>query len=139
MNDAWMHKEVWSQQDIAAWLKVPLGVVETKVITRYGFPKPKKTDGELGWKAKAICQFFQRSTETQLYRHFDADGALLYVGVSLSAVARHVSHERFSAWFPQVKTITVEVFPTRDKALAAETRAIRKEKPRFNVAGAPKA
>ncbi len=72
-------------------------------------------------------------TKTQLYRHYDASGRLLYVGISLSAVARFVSHKGASGWAHKVAKMTVEAFPTRRAALYAEAIAIRDEKPRHNI------
>lgn len=68
-----------------------------------------------------------------LYRHFDAQKNLLYVGVSLSAVARLSQHMNDSGWADQIASIKVERFPSRAEALAAETKAIQTENPKFNV------
>jgi predicted GIY-YIG superfamily endonuclease len=70
---------------------------------------------------------------TQLYRHFDKDGALLYVGISLSAVARLAQHKAASAWFKEITKIDVCEFPSREDALAAERAAIHAEKPKHNI------
>jgi hypothetical protein len=77
---------------------------------------------------------------TQLYRQFDRDGKLLYVGVSLSAAARQSKHKRVKArWFDQIARIEIETFPTREAALAAETAAIATENPAaFNKVGWPR-
>jgi hypothetical protein len=77
---------------------------------------------------------------TQLYRHFDADGALLYVGISLSAIARLKDHGGSSVWASQIASMTTEWHPSRETALAAEAKAIIDEGPRHNKAGrvAPK-
>lgn len=74
-------------------------------------------------------------TETlnHLYRHFDSDGNLLYVGISLNAVARLAQHKICSQWFSQITTITIENFPTRHELLSAEIEAIKNEKPLYNV------
>jgi hypothetical protein len=72
---------------------------------------------------------------TALYRHFDKHGELLYVGISLSAVAR-LSQHRNKQWFSQIESVTVEKFATREEAEAAEFTAIREELPKFNIAGA---
>lgn len=72
----------------------------------------------------------------QLYRHFDADGKLLYVGISINSVARLVQHRSVAEWFPLIRTITVESFFDRKTAERAELDAILKEKPRFNQRGA---
>ena len=77
---------------------------------------------------------------TDLYRHFDADGRLLYVGISLSVVQRLKQHQR-SHWSDEIASVTVTKYATRDLALQAEADAIKNEKPLHNVAGgtAPRA
>ncbi len=70
---------------------------------------------------------------TQLYRHFDEEDNLLYVGVSLSALHRLGQHRHHSQWFETIKKVTIETFPTREEALEAERRSIRVEKPLHNV------
>jgi len=70
--------------------------------------------------------------ETCLYRHFDKDGLLLYVGISLSAIERLRSHRRYAVWYRDIATIAVERFPTRWEALLAERVAIEDEKPLHN-------
>ena len=69
--------------------------------------------------------------KTNLYRHFDENGALLYVGISLSAVQRLKQHEK-SGWFEDIATVTIESFDTRELALIAESKAIRQERPIHN-------
>lgn len=70
---------------------------------------------------------------TTLYRHYDADGTLLYVGVSMTLLWRLTKHRKGSRWWRQVATIKVEHFDTRAAALAAELRAIKEERPKFNT------
>ena len=70
-----------------------------------------------------------------LYRHFSADGVPLYVGVALSAVAWLKGHQRRSRWFNTITSVTVEAFPSREAALAAEMKAIQTENPLHNVIG----
>lgn len=72
-----------------------------------------------------------------LYRHFDAKGNLLYVGVSLSAVQRLQQHKNQANWYNDVARIQVEKFPSRPAVLRAERIAIRKEKPLYNISGTP--
>ena len=70
---------------------------------------------------------------TELYRHYDAAGRLLYVGVSWSAVARYGGGHRVTAsWAHEAVKMTIERFPTRQEALEAEATAIRSEKPLHN-------
>lgn len=70
---------------------------------------------------------------TTLYRHFAKDGALLYVGISLSWPKRTKSHARGSQWFDQVERVEIERFPTREAAIEAERNAIKAEKPKYNI------
>lgn len=68
-----------------------------------------------------------------LYRHFDSDGALLYVGISVHPTLRTYQHMHVSDWSDEIANITVERFDARSKALAAETEAIRVENPKYNI------
>lgn len=70
----------------------------------------------------------------ELYRYYDKGGRLLYVGVSLSSLMRLTQHRRERTWFDRVSKITIERFPTRAAALAAERNAIRMQRPLFNLA-----
>lgn len=69
---------------------------------------------------------------TSLYRHFEANGALLYVGISCQVLVRTSEHANGAVWFQQIKTIIIEHFSTRKLALVAEKAAILKEKPLYN-------
>ena len=73
------------------------------------------------------------SGTTQLYRHYDCDGRLLYVGISLSAVARLSQHKDSSHWYYQIARIEIETHQTRGEAMAAEALAIAVERPAHNV------
>lgn len=70
---------------------------------------------------------------TGLYRHYDADGRLLYIGVSRSAAQRLAQHKA-SRWDWRIAKVTVQYYSSRDEALAAERQAIKAEDPRFNIA-----
>ena len=76
------------------------------------------------------------STPTCLYRHFDEKGNLLYVGVSLSVMARLSQHRSASEWFGDIARVEIEHHPNRGAALEAEKKAIREEKPKHNIAHA---
>lgn len=68
---------------------------------------------------------------TALYRLYDADGRLLYVGIAQDPEKRWSQHSRTkrATWWPLVARKTVEWFPNREAADAAETIAINNEKP----------
>lgn len=69
----------------------------------------------------------------ELYRHFDKDGRLVYVGISNSALLRTSNHRDLSRWFDQVVRIEIERYPTRAAALIAEEAAVTNEKPAYNL------
>lgn len=71
--------------------------------------------------------------ECILYRWWRADGALLYVGKSISLFARISAHRGSSAFFSSAATMTIERFPNETELAEAEVRAIRDEHPLFNV------
>lgn len=71
-------------------------------------------------------------TETELYRHFDKDGRLLYVGVSFSSTQRWLSHRQDSEWASLSVRMEIERFSTRSEALFAEAKAIAVENPIYN-------
>lgn len=68
-----------------------------------------------------------------LYRHFDAAGQLLYVGVTNDIARRTGQHRANSAWFAKSAKLTVEWLDDRAAALMAERRAIIQEKPAHNA------
>lgn len=70
---------------------------------------------------------------TALYRHFDGDGGLLYIGISKDPEGRWMAHRgNREPWIHLATRRTDEWFDSRHAALAAEARAIRAERPRFN-------
>lgn len=71
--------------------------------------------------------------QCSLYRHFDKDGKLLYVGISKCAIKRFRSHEKSSTWSRDVATIKIEWFASTNDAMAAERIAIIEEKPIWNI------
>jgi len=72
---------------------------------------------------------------TALYRHFDSDGRLLYVGITNSAVARINQHMKTARWAEDIRSVEIEWFETRADAIDAEDRAIASENPVFNIRG----
>lgn len=68
-----------------------------------------------------------------LYRHFDSNSKLLYVGISQGVMTRTYSHERKSEWFDQVVRIEIEHYATEEAARNAEKVAIKNEHPIFNL------
>ncbi|MBZ6290342.1 GIY-YIG nuclease family protein [Streptomyces olivaceus] len=74
---------------------------------------------------------------TALYRFFDTDGALLYVGITYDIEQRFASHSNSSPWWKDIASERIEWHETRSLALAAESAAIKAERPRYNINGSP--
>lgn len=74
-------------------------------------------------------------TRTALYRHFDADGALLYVGITDCLPERDKHHTATSSWHGQVHKTETQWCLSRGHALALERVAIQYEGPAHNKAG----
>ncbi len=70
---------------------------------------------------------------TALYRFFDENGVLLYVGVTDNLGTRWATHADQKHWWDRVTSYTLEWFDTREAAEAAEQHAIWIEKPLYNV------
>lgn len=73
-----------------------------------------------------------------VYRVYDADDALLYVGCTNNAGRRFIYHRLRSPWFVDAHRAEWEAYPTRLAALNAEDAAILAEEPRHNVRGTPR-
>jgi hypothetical protein len=69
-----------------------------------------------------------------LYRHFDASGRLLYVGISLYSLVRTIQHRSKSSWFDEVTRIEIVRFASKSEAQQAEAEAIATENPLHNKA-----
>jgi len=70
-----------------------------------------------------------------LYRLYDAEGALLYIGISYSAIARYAQHKETQPWIGLVARIEVEPLGDVDRreAQRLERQAIHAQKPKHNV------
>jgi len=69
--------------------------------------------------------------QTHLYRHFDAEGNLLYVGISKSTMDRLAQHSE-KDWYSSISNVTIEKFDERNDAIIAERKAIIAERPIWN-------
>ncbi|MGW9371155.1 GntR family transcriptional regulator [Streptomyces xanthophaeus] len=70
-----------------------------------------------------------RNGRTGLYRHYSADGELLYVGIAYDPDLRLEQHY----WRRESARHTVNWFDRRRDALEAESKAIADERPRYNL------
>jgi hypothetical protein len=67
-----------------------------------------------------------RRRKVYLYRHFNAGGALLYVGVTYNPIKRDSVHVKSSEWYSLVASTTLEVHPDWQAGAVAEKSAIAK-------------
>lgn len=68
-----------------------------------------------------------------VYRYYNADGRLLYVGCSKNPWTRYKTHRQDSRlWINEVARGRISVFPDQATALEAERAAIIAEKPLYN-------
>lgn len=74
-----------------------------------------------------------------LYRLFNRDGRLLYIGIGGCPAIRLKAHSKQKAWWPEVdrSKIQVEWFRTYGEAEVAEKEAIQTEDPLYNKKHSP--
>lgn len=70
---------------------------------------------------------------TDVYRLYDEQGRLLYIGISGNLPQRLMLHSRDKEWWPRVSRAEAEEHPTRRAAFDAEYAAILSEAPLFNT------
>lgn len=71
--------------------------------------------------------------EHVVYRVYDADERLLYIGVTVDLKNRLRVHGYQSPWYVDAARVDAESFPDRPTAFDAEAYAIREEAPLHNV------
>lgn len=70
-----------------------------------------------------------------LYRHYDAEGVLLYIGVTMFPKSRLASHKSLSPWGGQIARVDISSYigwAGRQAALDDEAYAIAYERPKHN-------
>lgn len=72
--------------------------------------------------------------KTSLYRYFDVDDVLLYVGIAYNPFIRSKQHEAKHD-MTTVRLVEIEWFDSREDAKIAEQWAIIRERPAWNVVG----
>lgn len=70
-----------------------------------------------------------------VYRCYDNQGRLVYVGSTADLFGRLDQHRKTSWWAPTVARVTAKVYPDGPTGRVAEREAIRDEVPRWNLSG----
>ena len=68
-----------------------------------------------------------------VYRLYDNESRLIYVGCSYEPEQRIKRHHVTQWWAPQIAKVRIKVYPTRVAGLEAETEARNTEHPRWNI------
>lgn len=82
-----------------------------------------------------VCQSERQTMEkhTTLYRFYDKDNNLLYVGITGLMPRRINQHAAKSEWHKYAIRAELEHFASRQEAAVAETNAIKNELPKYNI------
>ena len=72
-------------------------------------------------------------TRTCIYRHFDAEGRLLYVGITAHLGERDKYHAATAVWHHAVVRSDVQWCLSREHAADLERVAVKHEQPLYNV------
>lgn len=79
----------------------------------------------------------RRNVPHWVYRIYDTEGVLLYIGCTNSPVSRISGHRHSQTWGDQIAHVRYTVFPNRRKALDVERAAIWYENPLHNIRRVP--
>lgn len=72
------------------------------------------------------------SVQNVLYRFYNRDGELLYIGITNNPLRRFSQHRKDKEWWADVANISQQSFESEDALKAAEKKAIQRENPRYN-------
>lgn len=114
----WNEAGEWSPEPVPESPKKPPSLSQRAIPT----PPPPRTPGRS-----------QKRSATALYRYWDEDGKLLYVGITGDLSQREEGHIRRSSWMELAAKSSVARFSSREEAEDAELEAIRLERPLFNA------
>ena len=84
------------------------------------------------WIDKYGGEKYSKIPPHYLYRYFNEDGLVLYIGITKNIKQRHGQHKCSSVWFRCACDITVEKYPSEQLAREAERKAIISEDPFWN-------
>jgi predicted GIY-YIG superfamily endonuclease len=116
----------------------PSPPVDPGSLTPLSAPTPSRSKRGSRARSSAPAPYLRRTPKanksTFLYRFYDEDGVLLYVGITDNLIDRTWSHARASTWMEFAMRSTVVPFTSRAEAEEHEVLAIRSERPLFNLA-----
>jgi len=69
-----------------------------------------------------------------VYKQYDEQNQLLYVGCTSAPRVRMALHRNNSPWFSKIDRVEIKAFTSKLEAVSEETRSIVKDQPKFNIA-----
>lgn len=73
-----------------------------------------------------------KNPKSAVYQHLNANGEILYIGVSINPMARFGRHRSCSPWAHQVASVSIEWFDSQAEAYAEERRLVAIHQPPMN-------
>jgi predicted GIY-YIG superfamily endonuclease len=73
------------------------------------------------------------SEQTTLYKFYNENKELLYVGITSQKDNRWSQHKASKPWWKEHKYVVSDHYDTREEASAAEEQSIKLEKPKYNI------
>jgi predicted GIY-YIG superfamily endonuclease len=70
---------------------------------------------------------------TYLYKLYDQNNKLLYIGITTDYKVRFKNHANNQSWWNKVSRHWIKKYPSRTSALRAEKRIIARQKPKYNI------
>lgn len=71
--------------------------------------------------------------QPRLYKYYDENGDLLYVGISLNPVVRLADHNSKSFWADAIRRVEIEFIPDEFAPSMFERKIIMEENPKHNI------
>lgn len=94
------------------------------------YDPPRSFDEQVASLRRALVDL--RRERTALYLWFDADGVLIYLGITGDLAVRQTRHAKRSSWGDFAARSEVRWFPSRAEAEEAERELIHQLRPVFN-------
>lgn len=97
----------------------------------------RKLDRSLPWHRRLTTEERKAAGDKAagccLYRFYDADRRLLYVGITGNPLTRWDWHSTHAAWWPLAEYVALSTYRSRTDCTLAEGAAMYHEHPRFNI------
>jgi len=79
-------------------------------------------------------KFFKlyKTTPTAVYKHYDIDDNLIYVGIASDVTVRQTAHFKTSEWQQEIQNVSVEWHHSRLRAEIREILLIKAFRPKYN-------